>query len=178
MPEQSPDGTLAVSMLRADHAQIDSLLGRLKQAAQGEQPGVLADLFLGLRIHSNIDQQLFYPSISGIMGEHYVSECGKDCYTMLTLMLEMESHSRSHEPINGTLQLLSEKFKQHIRTDEALFGQIENLGAEDKTQLAITAQKMAVRQAELKEKLTKNPFPYTGTTYNTFRPDQRQPRCA
>ena len=184
MDDIAPGSEHAIGMLRADHGHIKELLSRLEKVDTVEQDRVLADLFLDLRIHSIIEQQVFYPSLSEIVDANIVdarqlAESGKDFYFMLALMLELESTYASSEPLASTLTLLAEQFEQHVNKDESLFNQIDKWALDWRAQLNNVAEKMENYRIELKQKLSRN-FSQRDTKENRFsRPFVvRHPRCA
>jgi hypothetical protein len=153
MRDVAPDSEQAIGILRADHGHIKELLSRLEKADKTEQDRVLADLFLDLRIHSVLEQQVFYPSLSRLVDAKQLAESGKDFYFMLALMLELENIYASSEPLESTLTLLAERFEQHVKKDESLFKQADKWAS---AQLSNIAVKMESYRIELKEKLSRN----------------------
>ncbi len=152
----APGSDHAIGMLRADQGHIKELLSRLENADKAEQDRVLADLFLDLRIHSVLEQQVFYPSLYGFVDAKQLAESGKDFYFMLALMLELESFYASSESLEATLTLLAERFDQHVKKDESLFNQVDKWALDCRSQLSNVANKMESYRLELKEKLSRN----------------------
>lgn len=182
-----PGSEHAVGILRADHGHIKNLLSRLQMVDKTEQ-NVLSDLFLDLRIHSVLEQQLFYPSVSKLLGREKLAESGKDFYIMLALMLELESFIRTKEPLTKTLQDLSDRFQQHVNKDEGLFHQLDNWSENDApcnnsvadwcNLTTSLADKMESYRAELKQKLARKQCDTKEPNDVVFRTRVRRPRCA
>lgn len=183
-----PGSEHAVGILRADHGHIKNLLSRLQIVDRTEQENVLSDLFLDLRIHSVLEQQLFYPSVSKLLGREKIAESGKDFYVMLALMLELESFIRTKEPLTRTLQDLSDRFQQHVNKDEGLFHQLDDWSAKvphcngsvpEWCNLTTSlADKMQSYRAELKQKLARKQGDTEANNDVVFRARPRRPRCA
>jgi hypothetical protein len=167
MGDIAPGREHVIDMLRADHGHIKELLSRLEKADKIEQGRVLGELFLDLRVHSVLEQQVFYPSLSQIVDAKKKAEFTKDLYGMLTLMLQLESTYASSEPLEETLTVLSERFEQHVKKDEGLFKQVEKWAAEWCAQLNTASDKMDIYRIELKQKLSRN-FPRRETTEDRF----------
>ncbi len=155
MRDNAQEGAQVIDMLRADHGHIKELMSRLRSAELDEQDRVLAELFLDLRILSVLEQKFFYPTLAQIVDEKKIAELDKELYFMLTLMLELESVYASHAPLESTLSLLSDRFEQHVRTDENLFKQLEKWAVDWRAQLTSLADKMEIYRVELKQKLAR-----------------------
>ncbi|HEY9733178.1 MAG TPA: hypothetical protein V6C89_14770 [Drouetiella sp.] len=153
MGEDAHGSAELINQLRADYGHIKALMVRLETADKAEQDHVLADLFLDLRILSALEQKFLYPSLSQIVDEKQISELRRELYSMLTLMLELESTYASEAPLESTLSLLSERFDQHVRKDEGLFSQMEKWAVDWRTQLVSVAEKMEIYRVELKQQL-------------------------
>jgi len=173
MTDMVPEFDQALSVLRADHGHIKHLLADLKTCNQVEQQKVLADLFLGLRIHSVVEQQVVFPSVChSSLDSERIADCGKDLYTMLSMMLALEASEDGE--FAETLTALAKKFEQHVCKDERIFSQ---LLSESQNKLCSLADKMTSVRIELEAKLA--PRKVTREDYaSMILRNRRQSRCA
>lgn len=162
----------ALSMLRADHGYIKHLLADLQTCGQVEQQKVLADLFLGLRIHSVVEQQIVYPSVCNSEDRERLADSSKDLYTMLSMMLALEASGDGE--FAETLKDLAKKFEQHVSTDEHMFSHLQS---ESQNNLCSLADKMASCRVELEAKLAPRKVTIEDHARMKLR-NKRQPRCA
>lgn len=171
--EHSEQSEQALTVLRADHRRIKLLLAHLKTCKPLEQQKVLADLFLGLRVHSVVEQQVVYPSIGkSSLDSERIADCRLDLYTMLSMMLALEAAGEGQEFVE-TLSQLAKKFEQHVGEDERIFSQ---LGGQSENKLCLLADKMVLARKELETKLA--PRKVTEEAYNPMRSHTRACRCA
>ncbi len=153
MSDIVPGSVNVIALLRADHGHIKNLLHHLETCDLVEQRRFLADLFLDLRIHSGLEQQLIFPNLAEHVPKEKLARCSKELYTMLSMMLELESTKVSSGLYLDTLSALRLKFEQHVDHDECLFSELQQQNC---SQLTSLADKMQSCRAELTEKLKVN----------------------
>ncbi|MGH9550020.1 MAG: hypothetical protein ACRD3W_11625, partial [Terriglobales bacterium] len=78
------------------HAQIGAILHALTAGDEPYEP-LVYDLFVELRVHSILEQQLFFPAIAALIRKEQIRSCGTDFYLMLALMLELEQIEPGNE---------------------------------------------------------------------------------
>lgn len=98
---------------------------------------------------------MVYPTISDSTDKARIPDCGKDLYSMLSMMLELES-ARERELFFQTLHELAKSFELHVRRDESMF---LHLQSENGGQLCSLARKMASCRKELQQRLARQSLP-------------------
>jgi hypothetical protein len=120
----------ALDILRRHHAQISSLLDALHCGGIPSKD-MVHELFIELRIHSILEQQLFYPAVSRLVTKNCWQSIEKEFYPILTLMLEVERVEAESLQFRDDVSAISERFAHHIHEQECdLFAQLDEGKAE------------------------------------------------
>jgi hypothetical protein len=117
--------SLGLDTLTRQHKQILSLLQCLKERPDARE--LVHELFVELRVHSILEQQLLFPAISKIVDRDLLKETGKGFYVMLALMLECEQMiKQSNVQFAISLSQVAKHFTDHAeRQENSLFPQLE-----------------------------------------------------
>ncbi len=171
--------TQALDTLCSHHAQIASLLKALDHISEVDtRAAMVCELFVELRVHSVLEQQVFYPAIAGLLPKEQVQRYGKEFYLLLALMLELEQTDETGEQFSRNLAIIADRFAQHVDEHErSLFRDLEEQRGLDFSALG---KRLDVRKQELLEKMRARMQPRHHTHTNGFSgsPSTRQIRCA
>lgn len=121
-----PAHSRVLMTLSHHHEQILSLLGAIRRGGPGRD-ALVRELFIELRVHSILEQQLMFPYLGSCISREQVKTTGKDFYVMLALMLELEQVRSGTEAFENALAIIAKRFEQHAAEQDAgLFRELEN----------------------------------------------------
>lgn len=113
----------ACDFLRAHHAHIAALIEEVKQ---NPKQTLLSELFIELRIHSILEQQLFYPAFREVIGKDSIRLAASELYGLLVVMLELEQSNLASDQFAQLFAKIVDRFDQHVFMQESrLFLEIE-----------------------------------------------------
>lgn len=152
----SPDDTRHVSattLLKNDHDEIRRMLDEFIQLdpAAGElRREVAARLITELRIHQQLEEQIFYPAIQRAHRaelDDEVYEGREEHHIIEILSAEIEAREPGEPEFKAKMQVLRESVEHHLREEEEeLFPQVDaHLG----DQLLEVGERMAALRGEL-----------------------------
>jgi hemerythrin superfamily protein len=113
----------ALELLTADHNRVRGLFTRF-QAAEGSDDGEAAQLaatiFSELEVHTKIEEEIFYPTISSLNDEIHdlVAEGIEEHHVVETLMEEAKSLDPSVDAWAAKLKVLIENVEHHAGEEE------------------------------------------------------------
>jgi hypothetical protein len=114
----------ALSALNRHHDQILAMTAGLRLQCQDREARV-RELFVELRVHSILEQQLLFPALAKFMGPEKIRAAGTEFYPMLALMLELEQMNMSGSQFQQTLADIERYFIDHVRNQsEHLFPEL------------------------------------------------------
>ena len=113
----------ALELLTADHNRVRGLFARF-QAAEGENDAQAARLaekiFTELDVHTNIEEQLFYPMVTKLNEEIHdlVTEGLEEHHVVDSLMEEIKGLTPSDEHWAAKMKVLIENVEHHAEEEE------------------------------------------------------------
>lgn len=142
----------AASMLEADHARIAILFGEFERAAiRGDvalKDGIAAQIFLELRLHMQIAEEIFFPAACEALGDPDAAEqaLARNA-TVKQLIEKLESSSIQDAHYDARMMALGEYAVLDIEREEsAFFPMVREAGLD----LDGTGAALAFRRSELK----------------------------
>jgi len=143
----------ALELLTADHNRVRGLFTRFK-AAEGSddtQAAQLAEMiFTELDVHTNIEEQIFYPAVTKISEEIHelVTEGVEEHHVVDSLMEEIKALTPSDEHWAAKMKVLIENVEHHAEEEEEeLFPQVRKAMDDDaRTELG---RQLEARKASL-----------------------------
>jgi len=143
----------ALELLTADHNRVRGLFTRF-QAAEGENDAQAARLaamiFEELEIHTKIEEEIFYPTITKFDDETHelVTEGIEEHHVVDKLMAEIKGLSPSDEEWAAKVKVLIENVEHHAEEEEQeMFPKIRQ--AMNKDARAELGQRLEAKKAEL-----------------------------
>ncbi|MDQ1489286.1 MAG: hypothetical protein QOJ23_1800 [Actinomycetota bacterium] len=113
----------ALELLIADHNRVRGLFARF-QAAEGSNDGeaarLAATIFQELEVHTNIEEEIFYPAVSSLNDEIHdlVTEGIEEHHVVDSLMAEAKGLDPSDEAWAAKLKVLIENVEHHAGEEE------------------------------------------------------------
>jgi hypothetical protein len=138
-------------MLKSDHRRVEHLFGSFEKATDREQKSELAaQICTELRVHTLIEEEIFYPACRGHMEQRLLDEAQVEHDGTKLLIIEIGEGSPDEQYFDAKVKVLSEEIKHHVREEEKSDGILAKakeagLAAPD------LAKRMAARKQELME---------------------------
>ncbi|HTK35922.1 MAG TPA: hemerythrin domain-containing protein [Caulobacteraceae bacterium] len=169
----NPAGMDAIALLKADHRKVEGLFADFEKARGADRKLKLAQqICLELKIHTIIEEEIFYPACEGKVDEDLLKESYVEHDAAKVMIAEIEASSPDAEFYDAKVKVLSEEIEHHVEEEEkrmeGLFAQARKAGLD----LAELGEEMSARKQELlgDAKSGREPPTRMGTM-----PDQRAP---
>jgi len=138
----------AIGLLEADHREVDNLFDAFEAASDKGEKKALADkICLALKVHTQIEEELFYPPAREKTGDgDLIDEAIVEHTGAKTLIAQIEAMVPGQPLYDAKMKVLSEQVRHHVEEEESeLFPEVR----ETKLNLDALGAKLAARKAEL-----------------------------
>lgn len=125
----------ATDLLKKDHDRVKNLFKEIKSAGGDRKEEILATLTEELRIHSDLEEKIFYPAVKSIDADEIIrfQEAHHDVEDVL---VDLEDLTAEDEEFNQRVQELEQDVLEHISEEEGdLFPKVEEQFKDQLTQL-------------------------------------------
>jgi hemerythrin superfamily protein len=119
---EQPDEVItdAVDLLTRDHRLVDELFASIFQAAPQQIDPLTRRLCKMVRIHTQIEEELFYPTARRTLGEDaMVDEAEHDHAEAKETLTQVESMSSDHGDFRQVLETLRDQIAAHVASEES-----------------------------------------------------------
>lgn len=147
------DYTDAIMLLRADHDEVKGLFDDFENAGNESEKRQIAERICNeLKIHSLIEEEIFYPAFRGILGDDMLDEAIVEHDGAKLLINDiMDGMNAETSVYEAKVTVLSEQIKHHIEEEEqpkrGMFAKCRDTDVDLKALL----QPMLLRKEELKK---------------------------
>lgn len=149
----------AIALLKADHRAVETLFESYENARTARQrASIAAKICLELAVHSQIEEEIFYPAVSGEIDEDIVNEAYVEHDGAKMLIAELAMGSPEEEFFDAKVKVLSEEIRHHVKEEEqrdGMFAQAKKAGVD----LAALGEELAARKAELTRQFKESGIP-------------------
>lgn len=109
----------AIAMLKADHRKVEDLFEQFEKARTGGRKQSLAEqICLELKVHTVIEEEIFYPACQGKVEEDDLKEAYVEHDGAKTLINEIEASSPEDDFYDAKVKVLSEMIEHHVKEEE------------------------------------------------------------
>jgi hypothetical protein len=117
----SPD---AIAVLTADHRQVQQWFSEFQSTNSLPQEEALAlDICNAIRVHAEIDEQIFYPAFLEATREQYKhQEAMREHEAMRSLINEIEHAGSTEDMFFAKVHVLCDLFTHHVKEEEKAHG--------------------------------------------------------
>lgn len=140
---------LAVSLLKKDHREVEGWFDEYEQLeAEAEKLALFKKIALALKVHTRIEEEIFYPEERGEVEDDMLDEAYVEHDGAKKLIAEIEAMKPSDEYYDAKVKVLGEYIKHHVKEEEqpgGIFAQAKK-GDED---LDAMGKRMKARKEEL-----------------------------
>jgi hypothetical protein len=140
----------AITLLREDHDAVKKLFKDFEEAsADGRKEKLARQICRELTVHAMIEEELFYPAITGKVDDELLEESFVEHDAAKLLIAEIESGGSDDEFYDAKVKVLKEEIEHHVEEEEkpheGLFAQARKADIDMKE----LGERMAERKAEL-----------------------------
>lgn len=141
----------ATDLLREDHRRVKDLFRQFEDAEGAAEKGRIAQqTFMELEIHSQIEEEIFYPAIRRQDKEEMadiMNEADEEHHVVDVLIAEMKKMRPSDPRFEAKFKVMAENVKHHIQEEESeIFTKAAEEGGD---RLQRLGQELESRKAEL-----------------------------
>ena len=144
---------LAVTLLKKDHREVEGWFDEYEQLeADNEKLALFGKIALALKVHTRIEEEIFYPEERGDVEEDMLDEAYVEHDGAKKLIAEIEAMKPSDEFYDAKVKVLGEYITHHVKEEEqpgGIFAQAKK-GDED---LDAMGERMKARKEELMAEL-------------------------
>lgn len=140
----------AIAMLKRDHDNMKALFDQFEKAERkAEKQKIVKQALEELRIHSTLEEEIFYPAIREQLKNGVMSEADEEHHVAKVLITELDRIDGDNDHFNAKFTVLSESVRHHIKEEEdKMLPKARDL----KIDFQALGKKMERRKAELKAK--------------------------
>ena len=140
----------AVALLKADHRKVEDLFAKFEAAkADGRKKALAEQICMELKIHTILEEEIFYPACEGKVEEDLLSEAYVEHDSAKVLIGQIEESEPAAEFYDAKVKVLSEEIEHHVKEEEArmegLFAQARKAGLD----MDALGEQMAARKDQL-----------------------------
>ena len=140
----------AIALLKADHRKVEELFEKFEKTNDSSKKQSLAgEICTELKIHTMIEEELFYPAFDGKIDEDLLNEAYVEHDGAKVLINDIEAGSPADGFYDAKVKVLSEEIEHHVHEEEM---QSEGMFAQcRKTDVDLVAlcEQMLARKEEL-----------------------------
>ena len=146
----------AIELLKADHRKVEDLFSEFESATTAARKRKIAgQICLELTVHTQIEDEIFYPAVRGKIDEDLVTEAYVEHDGAKVLIAEIETGDPKNEFYDAKVSVLSEQIKHHVHEEEAFIRGMFSKSRRTDIDMAVLGAQLADRKAELTAKYKK-----------------------
>lgn len=139
----------AIAMLKADHRVVEELFQKFETArGKGKQQALAEQICLELKVHTIIEEEIFYPACRGQIEDDLLNEAYVEHDGAKVLINEIEAGGPDEQFYEAKVMVLSEMIEHHVEEEEkraeGMFAQARAAGLD----MDLLADQMRTRKFE------------------------------
>ncbi len=146
---------LAVRLLKQDHREVEGWFDEYEQLeADAEKLALFNKIALALKVHTRIEEEIFYPEERGQIEDDMLDEAYVEHDGAKKLIAEIEAMRPGDDYYDAKVKVLGEYIKHHVKEEEqpgGLFAQAKK-GDDD---LEAMGERLKARKEELMTQMGK-----------------------
>jgi len=146
---------VALEMLEADHRKVEMLFDQYEEMKEGagedEKRELSQRICMELKVHTQIEEEIFYPwARENMEEEDLIEEAQVEHQSAKDLIAQLEGAGEIDETYDAKVKVLGEYVKHHVQEEEnEMFPKVESMQEE----LDELGQEMTARKVELMEEM-------------------------
>lgn len=149
MRRTSQRDPLAITLLKKDHRQVEEWFDEYEQLeAEAEKLDLFKKIALALKVHTRIEEEIFYPEERGDVEDDMLDEAQVEHDSAKKMIAEIEAMKPGDELYDAKVKVLGEYIKHHVKEEEqpgGIFAQAKK-GEEDLEEMG---ERLKSRKEEL-----------------------------
>ena len=145
----TPKFTDAIALLKADHRKVEELFAKFEKASSGKKQEIAEQICNELKIHAQIEEEIFYPALQGKIEEDTLNEAYVEHDGAKVLINDIMAGGPDDQFYEAKVMVLSEEIKHHVKEEEArregMFAQAREAGVD----LVALRDQLLARKQEL-----------------------------
>lgn len=111
--------TDAIALLKADHRKVEELFAKFESASgDGRKQKLAAEICNELKIHTMIEEQVFYPALDGKIEEDLLNEAYVEHDSAKVLINDIMAGGPDDAFYDAKVKVLSEEIEHHVKEEE------------------------------------------------------------
>jgi hypothetical protein len=140
----------ATHLLAEDHRKVEDLFAQYEKASgDGRKEKLARQICTELKVHSMIEEEIFYPALRGKIDEDDLDEAYVEHDGAKLLINEIEAGGPDEEYYDAKVKVLKEQIEHHVEEEEKSRGNIFQQARAAEVDLEALGEAMAARKAEL-----------------------------
>jgi hypothetical protein len=142
----------ALKLLAQDHREVEELFAQFDKASgEGRKEKLAKQICTELKIHAQIEEEIFYPAIRGKIDNDDLDEAYVEHDGAKVLINEIEAAEPSDDFYDAKVKVLQEEIEHHVKEEEKMHGNIFQQTRKTDVDLEALGEQLAARKAELKQ---------------------------
>ena len=110
---------LAIQLLKKDHREVEGWFDEYEQLeSEKEKQALFAQIALALKVHTQIEEEIFYPEERGEVEDDTLDEAFVEHDGAKRLIAEIEAMGPDEEFYDAKVKVLGEYIKHHVKEEE------------------------------------------------------------
>ncbi|HEX8528059.1 hemerythrin domain-containing protein [Allosphingosinicella sp.] len=140
----------ATHLLIEDHRKVEDLFEQFEKASgDGRKEKLARQICMELKIHSMIEEEIFYPALRGKISDDDLDEAYVEHDGAKLLINEIEAGGADEDFYEAKVKVLQEQIEHHIEEEEKSRGNLFQQARAADVDLETLGEQMAARKAEL-----------------------------
>jgi predicted transcriptional regulator len=142
----------ATKLLTEDHRKVEGLFEQFEKASgDGRKEKIARQICMELKIHSMIEEEIFYPALRGKIEEDLLDEAYVEHDGAKMLINEIEAGGPDEHFYEAKVKVLQEQIEHHVKEEEKQRDNMFQQARAADVDLEALGEQMAARKAELME---------------------------
>jgi hemerythrin-like domain-containing protein len=124
----------AIALLKADHRKVSELFEKFENAREGQKQAIAEQICNELKIHTTIEEEIFYPACDGRIEEDTLNEAYVEHDGAKVLINDILAGGPDDKFYEAKVHVLSEEIKHHVKEEEmrveGMFAQAREAGVD------------------------------------------------
>ena len=143
--------TDAIALLKADHRTVEELFAKFEKASgDGRKQAIAEQICNELKIHTMIEEEIFYPALEGKIEEDVLAEAYVEHDGAKVLVNDIMAGGPDDQYYEAKVTVLQEEIEHHVKEEEAPSEGMFSQARDTDVDLVALRDRMLARKEELK----------------------------
>ena len=143
--------TDAIALLKADHRTVEELFAKFENASgDGRKQAIAEQICNELKIHTMIEEEIFYPALEGKIEEDVLAEAYVEHDGAKVLVNDIMAGGPDDQYYEAKVTVLQEEIEHHVKEEEAPSEGMFSQARDTDVDLVALRDRTLARKEELK----------------------------